>query len=154
MARLKFTTRNITLGEAVGEAYGELQNLRDEAQEMYDNATEGLQQTQRLQTMQESADALGNNCDSEPELPEAVAKLPFTITDWTNTRKGRGLSRTDRCSWAVHVLEQAYELLDKMVDDTTKLPAGVDKDAVEGARDDIENMKTDAEGTEWPGMYG
>jgi len=150
MAKIKFTRVKSTVADAVGEAWAELESLKDEFREMHDNCNEGLQQTQKMQTVDETASTLENM--SEPEVPDWLCPTEVTIQRWANARKGRGLSRADRCG-------QACDIIDSVV---TELESeakvdGVDQDkkeAVEALRDALEEIRNEAEGLEFPGMYG
>ena len=175
--------KNVTcVGSVSGcvcDAFSELESLGSEAREIVDNASENLAQTQRIQTFDETASTLENF--SEPDVPGSVGDLPVSYTE---TQNKRGVSRANRCGNAVAMLEGAKsacenwigeqrEIIDKLQerdDMETEELEGLDD--VEGANDrtvddieseiseveqlisDIEDAVSEAEGCEFPGMYG
>ena len=142
MEKIKSKTEKTTIADVISQAYGELEALAQEAREIVDNATEGLQQTQRIQTFESTADELESI--SEATVPEAVASIEIEYPVWQNARKGRGLSRADRCSWAC-------ALLDCVVD---ALSEKGDIEEIAEFTDTLESDKSSVEGGEFPGMYG
>jgi hypothetical protein len=156
----KYTT---TARSLVEDAYGEIETLAGEAREAYDNMESGnLGQTQRCQTFGETADALENI--SAPDLPDAfdeveIVRLP-TISNATG--------RAHRLSEAVSDMQLACDEVESWLED--KKASGedatddaeekdedeeeFDADAVEAAIEEIRGHADEAEGVEFPGMYG
>ena len=143
-------------------AYSELEALRDEVQEIVDNASEGLAQTQRIQTLGETADAL-YGADDVPDVPDAVATLRCTYTE--DQRKSKSTSRASRCAEACTLLEAAVGELDDfistaedklcdMTDEGEKEALEQSKYEVEELRDTVQELLDNAQGAEFPGMYG
>jgi hypothetical protein len=128
-----------------------LEELGSECREIVDNAPEGLQQSERISTFEESASALENI--SEFDIPECVADLPIEYSEQRVTRKGRSESRAVRCSNAVAVLEAARDALDTWLEDEEN-EGHDDRDEVESLHAEIDQAIADAEPCEFPGMFG
>jgi predicted house-cleaning noncanonical NTP pyrophosphatase (MazG superfamily) len=129
-------------------AYSELEALRDEVQEIVDNASEGLSQTQRIQTFEETASAL-DFVDSVPDVPEAVQDFVVEYTE--DKRKSKSTSRATRCAEAVNLLQCVIEVLTEFSE------AKQDSelcDEIEQLLSELEDAVGYAEGAEFPGMYG
>lgn len=67
MSKIKYAQHDASFYSAISDAYTELAELRDEVREVVDNAPEGLSETQRIQTLGETADRLDEFVDSEPD---------------------------------------------------------------------------------------
>ena len=131
-------------------AYSELEALHDECQEIVDNASDGLSQTQRIQTFEETANTL-DFADSVPDVPEVVQDLEVHYTE--DRRKSKSTSRATRCSESCNLLYGVVAALDAWLDDDSN-SEHEDRDDVESLKDDLENNINEAEGCEFPGMYG
>lgn len=136
---------------AISDAISDLTSLGEECREIVDNASENLQQTSRIQTFDETASALEGL--SEPDVPEVVAELPITYVEQISTRKGRGESRAVRCANSVAVLQAAQEAVAMWLEDEEN-EKHEDRDDVEQLANDLEEIIGEAEGCEFPGMYG
>ena len=136
---------------AISDAISDLTSLGEDCREIVDNASENLQQTSRIQTFDETASALEGL--SEPDVPECVAELPITYSEQISTRKGRGESRAVRCANSVAVLQAAQEAVAMWLEDETN-EEHAERDEVEQLANDIEEIIGEAEGCEFPGMYG
>ena len=144
-----------TLRDAIEDAYSILYDLHGQAQEIVDNASEGLSQTQRVQTFGETADAL-NGADSAPDVPDSLAEMPINYVEMAKKSKRRGPSRATQCSNACSALDGCISALDEWLE-VHKDDEGDAADLVaeaESLRDEISGMKDTAEGCEFPGMYG
>ena len=133
-------------------AKGELESLRDELQEWYDNLPEQFQSGSKGDELQEAIDALESSLNSELDVPEWLnAVLVFAVP-------GDGNSRSDRGGQAAYELRQASERLDELLEEGAKLPEGLTLDAdkrgeIEQLRDDLSNAADEADGVNFPGMY-
>lgn len=155
-ASLRAVPQECTLGDAVSGGYGDLEALRDECQEVYDNSSEGLQQSQRVQTMEETAQAL-DGAASPPDVPADLEGLAVRYTE--DRRKSRSTSRATRCGDACNLLAAAVEAIGAWVAEQPEEDKRSEhqRDLVQEAeelRDSIEEMVGSAEGCEFPGMYG
>ena len=145
---------------SVEDAISNLEELGNECREIVDNASDGLKETSRIQTFDETADTLEGI--SAPDIPECVADLTMTVTTQQSTRKGRGESRAVRCANEVAVLSAARDAVDEWINTRTgeieDEGGSVDDDEdVQAAVEfvgELENIISDAENCEFPGMYG
>ena len=136
---------------AVSDACSALEELGSECREIVDNASDGLKETSRIQTFDETAGTLEGI--SEPDVPECISDLSITYSEQISTRKGRGESRAVRCSNAVSVLQAAVEAAQEWLDDEANAEHA-DRDDVDTFVTEVESIIGDAEGCEFPGMYG
>lgn len=150
MGSYKNVTTETTM-TAVSDACSSLEELGSECRELVDNASENLQQTSRIQTFEETAGTLEGI--SEPDVPECISELPITYSEQVSTRKGRGESRSVRCSNAVSVLQAAESAAQEWYDDEANAEHE-DRDDVDAFITELQNIIGDAEGCEFPGMYG
>ena len=136
---------------SVADAISELQSLAEECREIVDNAEGGLAETARIQTFEETASTLEGI--SEPEVPEVVDELEIRYVEQRSTRKGRGESRAVRCANAVSLLQAAQEAVSVWLEDDANEKHDA-RDDVEQLANDLEEIIGEAEGCEFPGMFG
>jgi hypothetical protein len=156
---------------SVSDAFSELQQLGEECREIVDNASDGLSQTQRIQTLGETADVLESL--SEPDVDGDISDIAISYTEMVPTNKRQSPSRATRRDNAVAVLSAAKEELESLIDqhreDAEKYeeadedekkeleqpPYTVDQlDNMETLKDELDNIISDAENVEFPGMFG
>lgn len=145
-----------TIAGCISDGYGMLTTLRDEAQEIIDNAPEGLQQTDRISTFEETVNQL-DGCDSEPDLPEYIREVEVTYTE--DHRKSKSHSRSTQCSEACEIVRAGLEAMESWIDDNEEAAKSDQdlEDKLEEVRNvisEINDFVDNAEGTEWPGMFG
>lgn len=136
---------------SISDAFSALTELGDECRELVDNASENLQQTQRIQTFDETASTLEGL--SEPTVPDCVEDLPISYSESVPARKRMNTSRAVRCGNAVSVLQGAASALEEWLDDEANAEHD-ERDDVEELKNELENAISDAEGCEFPGMFG
>jgi hypothetical protein len=128
-----------TLENAVHDAFTDLEQLGEECREVVDNS-EAFSQTQRIQTLEATADELGNL--QEPMIPAELAELPVKYLP------SRVRSRNDRCC-------AATEIIQACVDALATIPEGDERHAAAG---ELSSELDDAIGVrdncEFPGMFG
>jgi hypothetical protein len=146
----KFENRVGTVASAE-DAINSLIDLGNECREIVDNASEGLAQTQRIQTLDEVAGTL-ENLDT-PDLPECVRDLGISYQEQVWRRKRGGPSRNARRSNETAVLFAVVGALEEWLDDEANAEHD-DRDEVESAKDELQNIAEEADGCEFPGMYG
>lgn len=161
MSSYKNETRISTVG-AVTDAITELQSLGEEAREIVDNAPEGLSQTDRITTFDETASTLESL--DEPDVPPIIDGIAISYSERVNKNKRRGASRAARCSNAVALLEAAKTAAEDWLADLDERETGAEEGKdVAGAehRDDVEefisalsDIISEAENCEFPGMFG
>lgn len=150
-----FETRKGTVADAISGAVSELTSLGEECREVFDNMPESLQQGSRGEAMDSTAGTLEDV--QELDVPEVLGALACTWTESLPKRKGRGLSRAVRCGNAVTALEAAINAVqawhdeqESKQDDASEEP---EVDA-ESLLTELEEIKDNADGCEFPGMYG
>ncbi len=149
----KVRERELTIEDAVSEACGEIASLAEEMREAYDNTPESLQQSPVGEARGEAADALENI--SELDVPEELQGDEFKVR-WRvhllTPKQQMKQSRSARCAEAVTTLEQVVERLSLLQDDLAYTWAV--REAATAFIDDVQGVIDDAEGVEFPGMYG
>lgn len=163
----KTVERELSVADAISEVYGEFTVLGEELREWYDNMPDGPQNGSKGDAVSEAAEVFEGL--EEPDVPEALGVLKFKFT----VVAGRGNSRPKRRDDAVQVLDAVIQLLNELDEDMLKknqhrsarlqalnLPElGTDKaremqEAAAGLHSELEQHKDDAEGAEFPGMFG
>lgn len=168
MGSYKTVTHTGVLSQ-VSDAINDLQELGSECREIVDNASEGLQQTNRIQTLDTTAGELeGIN---EPEVPKGFGDLPISYTESVNKNKRRGPSRFVRASNAAVILnacaesarakaealKDEQENMDHIANDEDQAKADAlqeQQESLESFADECEEIAGMVEGLEFPGMYG
>lgn len=151
MARNKTVQRESTVSAVVGDAIGMIQSLTEEIQEVVDGASgTPRENTGRIQTLSDTADTLSNI--SEPDVPEIVGDLKVSYMEQVSTR---GLSRGSQRDNATSMLQAAVDAMREWLDEQKDPEAMQDAiDEVDSAADEIDNIISDAEGVDFPGMFG
>lgn len=137
--------KTVTMGlaDAVSYAYGEISSLAEEVREVVDSAEGGRAETQRIQTLGETADTLENI--SEPNVPETLAQIQVSFLEIPSGK--RGLSRAKRRDNATSAMSGVVAILENLEDEALQ-------DEADELRDQVENDQSEAEGAEFPGMFG
>lgn len=118
MSSYKPVSTEYDIGDAISEAFGEFQALRDEMRETADNMEAGnMGHMEKCQRASEAADTLDGFADNEPDVPDAAEGLRAKVTVMRQTRKGRGESRSVRCSNAVAMLQGVVDALEEKIDE-------------------------------------
>lgn len=152
MSKYKFVPQlEVKIEDAISSGYSILLELRDEVQEVFDNATENLQQTSRMQTFSDTAGTLDNFVDDEPDVPEVVRDVTMRVTTTEPRSARQTASRSVRRDNAVAYLRAAAEALTERLDG---MPDGDAKDEAQALVEKLEQDADEAEGVEFPGMFG
>jgi hypothetical protein len=139
----------------IPDAIAELESLRDELQDWYDNLPEAFQSGDKGDQLQEAISSL-DNVANELDVPEYLESVKVFVAPNDRT------SRADRGGQAAYALRQAAERLEeqleeKPVDDPTRYQGLVlNDDMKEEVRRLVENLTDiadEADGVEYPGMY-
>lgn len=151
-----FTRHKVTIADAISYAYGEWEGLAEECQEIVDNAAgTNLENSSRNQTLGETADTLTNL--QEPDVPDTFGALEVEYDESLPKRAGRGLSRASRNDNACNAIQAVVEKLEELIFNWNAEDTEASKTLAEDGQallDEIENAKSEAEGVEFPGMYG
>jgi hypothetical protein len=136
---------------SITDAVSELESLAEECREIVDNSGEKLAETQRIQTFSETADTLEGI--SEPSIPDVISGDGISYIEMVPSRKGRGTSRSTRRDNAVNVLQAALDAAEDFLDDEENEEHDERSD-VEMFVSEVQDIIDNAEGCEFPGMYG
>jgi hypothetical protein len=139
--KLKLVEHKYTIADAVAEALAELSELASECRDAVDNAPENFQQTNRILTLSDAADALESI--ENPDIPDALGKMTVTCA----LPKRKRPSRQARAEDANTLLEACASVLSDNVDDADRL-------AAQALISDLENTVATVENCEFPGMCG
>lgn len=146
----------------VSSAFSDLEGLRDEVREIVDNASDGLRETQRIQTLESTADTLDGV--SEPDLPSCLEGHTFGYAIMVNTNPKKGASRSVRCANACAVFSAAAEAARDLLTESQERRdtpdaseddiSADDEGGVETFIDECEEVVNECESLEFPGMFG
>jgi hypothetical protein len=131
----------------IDDGLSELQSLGEEMRSWYDNLTDSLQQNDKGTRVGEAADAL-ENLATEVEVPEGAAEAEVVLH---HRPLGRKQSRARRRDHAVAMLSAAKDKLEELKDHEDNEDGDDDFDT---PIDELDNIISEAEGVEFPGMYG
>lgn len=171
VARVKREQRpkfiEMSVEQAVGDAFANAEGLKDELQEWYDNLPESFQNGSKGETLQE---AIGNfEGDSQPDVPERIADNQISVSN------ARRKSRADRLQECKDMLEAAAQrateeadYLDELTYDPETGAAIEVPDTDPQTEDERDHLKNELEtfvgdcetaisnwdAVEFPGMYG
>lgn len=138
----KMKTTEWTVGDVVRAAIQDIEELAQECRDVVDNASDGLLQTQRIQTLDETASELENH--QEPDIPDLLEQLKLSITEPNYTARQLGKrSRATRCADACNLLTAVVVFLENRDDEDS-----------ETLRDELQSVIDGCDGIEFPGMYG
>lgn len=140
MGKRTYETLNMSVADAVSAGVSALIELGDEAREIVENASDGLRETQRIQTFEETADTLENL--DEPNTPDYTLEDSFEVRHVKPRGRSKPLSRADRRDNAVATLRAAVDHIQGVIDNLEEL------------RGALEQAADDADSCDFPGMYG
>jgi hypothetical protein len=130
------------LADAIGGAVEELSELATEVREIVDGASESLQQSERIHTLENTADELERI--EAPDVPDTLGEIVVTYT----LPKRRYMSRASRASDAVVILQACTDILQGIPEGDARY---AEAQELAGNLDEIVNT---ADCCEFPGMYG
>jgi hypothetical protein len=142
----KTETVTQSLHDAVSAAFSELTGLAEECRDIVDNASDGLKQTGRIQTFESTADTLERL--DEPTVSPEFADIKVTYTLDLPKRRDRGLSRASRASNACTIINACINALADIKEEDPRNGNACD------LANELESAVDEAEGCEFPGMYG
>ena len=136
---MKTQSHNTTIEDAISTAFSIIEDLANEVREVVDNAADtNFASTQRIQTLEETADTLENT--DEPTVPPGLHALEVTVVTFVKRRQSRADRRDEACAYLAAVIE----LLQEREDDAE----------AEELAGELENIQGEWDGAEFPGMYG
>lgn len=171
---------NASVEDAVGNAFSEMESIKDELQEWYDNLPENFQNGDKGSQIQEAVDTLERALD-QPDIPDAASELACDYAEYFGK-----IGRPKRRDTAVNAVRAAADACDAEVErlntlsfepddetpdpETTEVVNGSEEAEVEEAMtederdtavqelEELANACNEAadewDGVEFPGMYG
>lgn len=136
------------LESLVDDAYGQVEELRDELQEAFDNMPESLQETEVAQARYEAASQLDEIAGDQPSVPESISSL--RIVHFPSLNSG---SRAVRAANATDVLRAVLLATEQHMKETVNLK----KAELEEFREFCEHLERhidEIDSVEFPGMFG
>lgn len=135
----------------VEAALDSLTNLGSECREIVDNAPDGLRDSDRISTFDETASALEGIFAMD--IPECVTDLDFNVQQMVSARKGRGESRAVQRDNEVAILEGALERVRTALDED-EITVEDERDEADTFATELESVIDDVRDVEFPGMFG
>lgn len=139
-----------TVADFISNGWSEIEELGGEFREIYDNAPESLQQTDTNQRRDATASEIeGFN---EPSVSNDVLGDIEATYQADNGKLYRGrisLSRSTRAANAAAQFQAAAEALRAWAEEHQEDDLGADELA-----DECEELASNIEGLDWPGMFG
>jgi hypothetical protein len=135
----------ITADDLVGEANSIVEELAEEMRSWFENLSEGLQQADRGQRVGDSADALESL--QLPEVPSDIEEVKILHLPLLSIS-----SRADRASDAAGRYQAAADAARSYVEDYGS-DVGFDVSIWESFADECEDVASELEDVDFPGMY-
>jgi hypothetical protein len=163
---VKLHQTKTTAQSAIEDGLQILAELKGEIDEVCDGMPDSLQGGQRYQTLDETRSTLSNFCDDTPDFDGCGPGADYGVEYGSNRRRKQ--SRSDRRDEAVRMLEAGLEGLrnwaaeaetgeeEKKADGDGHEDEDVDAQIARcnELADEVEGWKDEADGVEFPGMYG
>lgn len=127
-------------------AFEQVESLRDELQEWYDNLPEGFQNSSKGDNLMEQINGL-ENIDT-PEIPDVLSEMNIVCYHYYNG------SRSSRLNNVIHVMNTVKDHLENYIESLNDEEETEEiKDKIEELISSIEDAISNAECIEFPGMF-
>ena len=150
----RYTQHTTDIENAVADAMSELSGLGEELRSWYDNMPENFQNGDKGSMVDEAANTLESL--NEVEVPACLSTVPVA---YQSDRKAQ--SRSARCGEAVNMLniakDNAQAFLDEnLPEDETKdtETQATQREEIDSFISELDEVISEAEGVEFPGMFG
>jgi hypothetical protein len=143
--------RDVGLLDAIGEVIADVEELGQEMRDWADNMPESKQGSSKHDEVESCADTLEEQAGNDPVTPETMSflnEIKITIQDPTPKRQGH--SRSARLGHATGVLMDVIEKLDEYIGDKT----GPNETIGLEVKDALEEIESNLQGVDFPGMFG
>lgn len=143
--------RDITLPDAIDEAFCEIEALAQEMRDWADNLEEKFSETQKYQTVDSTADTLENMTNPMEGIDDADRAWlnELVIVGFQDpTPRRAGYSRADRCAQSCDLLDRVSGILEDYKGPEARETIAND------LYGDVEAMVQECQGVEFPGAYG
>lgn len=157
-SKARVTVTSTVLG-AIEGAFAELSSLKDECESWKDSLEEKFSGTDKYNTLEATVSAL-EFADDVPDLPEECGNFGISYVE----NQSRNLSRAKRRDNATSALSAAIDGIREWASERREAADVADEDEAdeieteateaEEAADTLEGQKDEADGAEFPGMYG
>lgn len=152
----KMTDHESTIAGAWEDGKSIIESLGESMREWADNMEENFGNTLKYETVSTTAETLQEIDVTIPdELESESAKFTFKYQTLTlSPSKQRHRSRASQCSDACEIWNALVSFLDEIADSTDSTYTQEERDAASSMSGDVQNAIDEAEGCEFPGMYG
>jgi hypothetical protein len=135
---LKYEVTEDTIPDLIANAYSEWQSLGEEMRTSQENMEEHFSATQKYQDIEQCADTLENF--SEPTVPEKFkeTKIAYFVGKYRGSRDGRNAYACDQLQTVIDCLEEHPD----------------EDDESQSLADELQEAIGEAEGLNFPGMFG
>jgi hypothetical protein len=147
-----------TIDMAVDTCFSEMEGLRDELQDWYDNLSENFQNSSKGEALQEAIDSIESV--DRPDVPTEPEALAILKCDWIEDRS-RKLSRSGRRDNAINALSAAKDAaqawVDEQEDKKAENPSEEHLQMVQNVEEFVDALgeaQSSFEDVQFPGMYG
>lgn len=143
--------REVGLLDAIGEVIAVCEALGQEMREWADNMPDNKQGGQKHSEVEQAADTLEEQAGNDPCDPEAdsfLNDIKITIQDPTPRRQPR--SRATQLGDATDILNDIITKLEEEIGDKT----GPNEVRMGEYKDTLEEIESELQGVDFPGMYG
>lgn len=158
MRAKKMTDHTSTIEGAVSDAMSIFQELRDEMTEWADNmSSNNMEHLPKFEEVNDCKDTLDAFADNEPSMPGDLPKGLVDEVKW-QTHDKRRQSRADRLAEGTIMLDVVIDHLNTFLDEANDAEdedifGETSRDDWENYRDEIDEIKSEAENVSFPGMY-
>jgi len=152
----KMIDHESTIAGAWEDGKSIIETLAESMREWADNMEEKFSQTQKYETVSTTADTLENIDVTIPDEFEGEENKKFIFkyqTFYLSPSKQRHRSRANQCADACEIWIALITYLDQIADDEKEYTKE-ERDAASQMSSDVQNAIDEAEGCEFPGMYG
>lgn len=140
----------ISVSEALSSACSEVDCLKDELQDWFDNLPEQFQSGDKGSQLEEAISQMDNI--TEPDIPECLNDVNFVHIPSINPS-----SRSSRCFEVISLLESTAQTINDFLEGLEDKEASDENkeniDSTAELRDTVEEMINDLQSVEFPGMY-
>lgn len=143
--------REVGLLDAIGEVMADIEELGQEMRDWADNMPESKQGSSKYDEVDTCASTLEEQAGNDPVTSETMSflnEIKIMVQDPTPTRGGR--SRSRRLGDATDLMQEIMDKLDEYVGDKD----GPNEQIAMGLKDDLENIESELQGIDFPGMFG
>lgn len=144
--------RTMTVVDAVSEAWGIIEELGEEMEDWRANMEDKFSTTDKYSRVEEAAQTLQG--ESEPTEPDSDTVKAITVTIQDPKPRRRSYSRADRLSQATSLLEACEGALDEFASSDDPKTSEDDASEADSYKNDIETLRNNVEGVDFPGMFG